>query len=1547
MAVLFFAYVSLEGKVDDANALRFRSVRLADELRLTSDELTRMARTYIATGDANYKKRYMDITAVRDGHQPRPLDYRRLYWDEAWLHGNQPGSEWGPAISLLDLMRQAEFTEQEFEKLAQAKTHSDGLTHLELAAMGLMDKEGQQAQATRTEALRMVFDGPYHQAKSKIMRPIGEFYAMVETRTQQDVEKAQDLATYLRSALIFCGLTLLAMLVRTRSAMRTALGGPLDTVHTFITKMGQGDFSVPMEVDARLQTSVLGRLAHTQASLDRMDRERHQAQIDRIESLRESQTLMDAIGTYALVSVTDAAGSITFANDIFSKVSGYSNAELMGQNHRMVKSDAQPEGFWDTVWKTISSGHVWRGVVCNRAKDGSPYWVDSVIAPFFGDKGIEKYISIRTDITASRLAHQVQNVGRQRLNDIITGTRVGTWEWNLQTDQAVVNPRWAEMLGYTLEEVAADPNRFWRDCVHPEDLVAAGQNLNEHLNGLRDAYEFEGRVRQKNGRWDWHLTRGRVSTYTADGRPEWLYGISLDISDSKRADFERAEQAANLRDSAAFLARAGRIAGIGRWQYDLDQGTLSWSDQTCHIHDVANGYAPTLDESIAFFAPESRAEITSAIENAKRTGKPWDLELPLVTAMARRVWVRCAAEAEYRDGKRIRLVGIFQDITLRRKLEDEVRQKNLLMKNILENIPVGLSVMDSKLNLVVENPQFRALLNFPDTLFEGDVITFESIIRFNAARGEYGPGDQDDVVKHIVDRARHAEAHRFQRQRGDGRTLEVRGAPMPDGGFVTTYSDITELTRATEAAQEASRSKSQFVANMSHEIRTPMNAILGMLKLLHNTELSSRQLDYATKAEGAAKSLLGLLNDVLDFSKIDAGKMTLDPVPFRMDRLLRDLSVILSANVGTKPVEVLFDIDPALPDIMVGDAMRLQQVLINLGGNAIKFTHRGEVVVQFKVLEQTAQHTRLRIAVRDSGIGIAPENLHHIFDGFMQAEASTTRRFGGTGLGLSICKRLVNLMGGELEIESQLDQGSTFYFNIALACADAVPGDPDPLPARRPSPMQVLVVDDNPVACALLQSMCHSWGWKADIAHSGVQALELLQVRAQAMHPPYDAVFMDWLMPEMDGWETIAHMRQMGAQAISPITVMVTAHGRDMLSPRSPQEQSYLNGFLIKPITASMLFDTVGDARAGVSNLRAKPRNRADRFGRLEGMRLLVVEDNLINQQVARELLSDEGATVLIAGNGQLGVDAVACADPPFHAVLMDIQMPVMDGYAATQAIRQDLGLLRLPIIAMTANAMASDREACLRCGMDDHVGKPFDLNHLVDVLLNHTRRAKPGVVMAPGPSPVLLTAPMPELHSVEPARALERLGGNGRLYAKILQSFLDELAHQPAQLSDLLLSGDMAQAAQLMHTLKGLSATVGAVYLSAVAADAETKLKRGLAISEHSSLCEHLAEAVRGTVLAMTPLVDQHAPAEETETKKEDQAYTDLEADLAELRGLLTCSDLKALEVHSRVQTASKMAGIKGFAALEQAIGDFNFAQGVIQCDQLIAELGRTRTHA
>ncbi len=528
-------------------------------------------------------------------------------------------------------------------------------------------------------------------------------------------------------------------------------------------------------------------------------------------------------------------------------------------------------------------------------------------------------------------------------------------------------------------------------------------------------------------------------------------------------------------------------------------------------------------------------------------------------------------------------------------------------------------------------------------------------------------------------------------------------------------SRTVELENARNEADSANRAKSSFLANMSHELRTPMSAVLGMLNLLQKTTLTRQQLDYASKSEAAAKSLLSLLNDILDLSKVEAGKLTLDPVPFRMDRLISELSLILSANVGGKNVEVLFDVDAALPKVVLGDSLRLKQVLTNLGGNAVKFTSDGHVVVGMKLLEKEAQRVEIEFSVRDTGIGIALEHQSRIFGVYSQAEISTTRRFGGTGLGLSISRRLVELMGGELKFESELGVGSKFHFRLTLPVVVDIPPELVVPVQIDPKTLTALVVDDSAVACDLTVAMLRAEGVQVDCAHNGHEAVQMIQTRLREGLSAFQVIFLDWKMQDMDGWETARQIRDMqrtSALAAS-LLIMVTANSREMLSQRTEQEQGMIDGFLAKPVSASMLLDAVVRSRSS----GAKESQVGSSQRRLEGMRILVVEDNLVNQQVADELLSSEGALVSLAANGQLGVESVAAADPQFDVVLMDIQMPVLDGYGATQVIRHELGLTRLPVIAMSANVMASDRAACLAIGMTDHVGKPFELAPLVTLL--------------------------------------------------------------------------------------------------------------------------------------------------------------------------------------------------------------------------------------
>ncbi|MDP2005461.1 MAG: PAS-domain containing protein [Rubrivivax sp.] len=1384
------------------------------------------------------------------------------------------------------------------------------------------------------------------------------------------------------------------------------------------------------------------------------------------------------------VVMTDVQRHITWVNEGFERITGYSAAEVIGRSPgSFLQFAATDAGTVQALRAALDAGEGFRGELLNRSKAGHAHWIEIDIQPLRDEQGtLTGWMAIEADITARKEAERGLSRQRQSLHNIIEGTQVGTWEWNVETGHTVFNERWAQMIGHTLAELGDTTIETWARFGHPDDLRASALALERHFDGATPAYECEARMRHREGHWVWVLSRGKLFSRSFDGRPRWMAGTHMDITERKHAE-------AALRASQTLLSQTGRIGGVGGWELDLATQTLAWTDETCRIHDLPPGHQPTLEEAVGYYTPQARAQVQRAVAECIEFGQRWDLELPMNTASGRAIWVRALGEAEFAGDQPVRLVGAFQDVTARRALEAELRAKNELVNSVIENLPCGLSVFDERLQLVAANREFRRLLDFPDTLFDAPVVHFEDIIRFNALRGEYGD-DLDSAgiertVQSIVERARQpAEQHHFERVRPNGTPLEVRGAPMPGGGFVTTYTDVsarkaaeaevqrsadllrgaidaideafvlfdpqdrlvfcndkyreiyagmahlmvpgatfeeiirpgaeagqyldavgradawvaerlaahrsgnttlvqklesgrtlriverkmadghivgfridvTELARATEAAEKASLAKSQFLANMSHEIRTPMNAILGMLTLLRRTELNPRQADYATKTEGAARSLLGLLNDILDFSKVEAGKMTLDPHPFRVDQLMRDLGVVLSANVGAKPVELLFDIDPALPRLLVGDAMRLQQVLINLGGNAVKFTAEGEVVLSLQVLQREAAAVTLRVAVRDTGIGIAPENQARIFSGFTQAEASTTRRYGGTGLGVAISQRLVGLMGGELALDSALGQGSRFHFTLTLPVAEASEA-PAPTP---PAGLRALVVDDNPTARELLRHMTESLGWQVDLAASGEEALAMLAA-GQASGGRHDVVFMDWQMPGLDGWETATRIRAGGLIAGAPVVVMVTANGREKLEQRSTEEQAQLDAFLVKPVTAAMLLDAVLDAqqrreRPQLSLLRAPA--PAGGVQRLAGLRLLLAEDNLNNQQVARELLEDEGAIVQLASNGLEGVEAVAAADPPFDIVLMDLQMPVMDGFTATARIRQDLGRTTLPIVAMTANAMASDREACLAAGMNEHVGKPFDIDRLVAVLRRLAGRAAmappdTGRPTATGPAqravaplnalPLALQAAAAAA-GVELVPALQRMGGKQAVYARMLGTALHDFGTLAQALQQPLVDADMADAARTLHTLKGLAATLGITALARAAAAAEQAVSAGPPAAGAMPACAAVGAALAAALPALANLAERlraaatdTPPAAAAPGAQEDHAA--LHVRLEELAQLLAQSDMRATELAPtlRQQAGSRLGPL--LDELDEAVGALDFDRAAPLCRQLLQE--------
>ena len=733
-------------------------------------------------------------------------------------------------------------------------------------------------------------------------------------------------------------------------------------------------------------------------------------------------------------------------------------------------------------------------------------------------------------------------------------------------------------------------------------------------------------------------------------------------------------------------------------------------------------------------------------------------------------------------------------------------------------------------------------------------------------------------------------------------TRDANGQPLRMVGAnwdVTESRQLTaELVLARDAAQSANTTKSQFLANMSHEIRTPMNAILGMLQLLQHTELTTRQLDYAVKTQSAAQSLLGILNDILDLSKVEADKLKIEQLPFQVDVLMRELSVVLASSVGSKDVEVLFYIDPTLPACLIGDAMRLRQVLINLAGNAIKFTQRGEVVLSLNCISQQSDQIEIEFSVRDSGIGIAAEQLPTIFDAFIQAEASTTRHFGGTGLGLAISHRLVALMGGSLTVQSTVGVGSCFQFRLTLAQGTELAATALSVQQWDNQPQQVLIIDDNASAREVLQAMIESLGWQADTAASGEIALAMLTATAASPFP-YDVVFVDWKMPQMDGWETTRQIRQLQYGERAPVIVMVTAHGREILAKRLQTERDLLNGFLIKPVTASMLLEAVIDTYSAPLRVIAMAAAK-----RLAGLRLLVVEDTPLNQQVARELLANEGAEVIVANDGYSGVEMVLGGIQPFDAVLMDIQMPGMDGYVATEKIRQDPRMQALPIIAMTANAMATDKEACRLAGMNDHVAKPIDLDEVVATILHHCAQRKALQIHAGATVTALFT-------EIELDKALQRLGRNKPLFISLAQRFESDVTPMLVNFRHALSDGDYLAAAAVMHTLKGISGTVGSVYLAAYSARLEVQLKTAGAVIDSDAICHELESLVTQIVAALKTIVVNLCPTAIAPQPKSVSTEAINAVDISALRS--------ALEELDTLLQKSNMLALNKFEELEK----------------------------
>ncbi len=785
--------------------------------------------------------------------------------------------------------------------------------------------------------------------------------------------------------------------------------------------------------------------------------------------------------------------------------------------------------------------------------------------------------------------------------------------------------------------------------------------------------------------------------------------------------------------------------------------------------------------------------------------------------------------------------------------------------------------------------------------------------------------------------------------------------------LLANQAKLTHAERQNAVIEATTRAKDLFLANISHEIRTPMNAIIGLTDLALKQDIQPKVRDYLTKVRAASLSLLRIINDVLDFSKVESGKLVLERAPFHLGDLFDHLSDMLRNQSAEKNIELIMEIEKDCPVALFGDVLRLEQILLNLTSNALKFTEQGVVhVLAWNMSEGVSpDNTKnsgptsddesseivLGFSVRDSGVGLSPEQIEKLFRPFVQADDSTTRRYGGTGLGLSICKRLVELMGGKIGVESSIGAGSVFHFTIVCNTSPdldrAAPLPPEPLQG-----LEVLVADDNETARDILGAMLSRFSLNPTLVASGHEALTAME-GALAKGAPYPLVCLDYRMPGINGIETAWRIQEIVARAAGkgapPRIILLTAFSREELLA-TEASLAGISAFLSKPINSSLLFDTVMELFGQqVTTRTLRGENDPDYteiIDAIGGSHILLVDDIPINQQVASELLAGVGILVDLANNGTEAVQKVG--QNHYDAVLMDIQMPIMDGYDAARAIRRDARFTQLPIIAMTAHAMSSDRDKALAAGMNDHLSKPIDPDRLFSLLLTHIKHG----ARAPVDKALLLEQrynsglEMAEENArpcIDMKSALARVMGNRELLEKLLADFKREYANVAIEVRGFLVKNEAEHARQLTHKIKGIAGNIGACTVFTTARALELAIEQGTQ-SEVPSKLKAFADALQNTLIAIgekQPIADTTDPAPESPPLE----ITDVEAMKPALRELSLhlanfCAD--ALSVFHDIEPLLNRSGLaQEVAQMAEEIDQFQFSEAEVSLGSILKKLG------
>ena len=906
------------------------------------------------------------------------------------------------------------------------------------------------------------------------------------------------------------------------------------------------------------------------------------------------------------------------------------------------------------------------------------------------------------------------------------------------------------------------------------------------------------------------------------------------------------QRTAELSESEERFSLAVKAAGGGLWDLEPQTGKVWYSERFKELlgysGDVSEDSFPGWENSLH---PADHDAIVAKLQNHMDHRAPFNEICRMRCRSGEFRWYRTMGQALWdNSGQAYRMAGSIVDITEGKHAQDQARK----LSRATENSPASVVITAKDGTIEYVNPTFckvtgyapeEAIGNNPRVLKSGNLSeSFYKDLWNTINAGRTWRGD-------FINRKKNGEEF------WESASISpIKNSEGEITHFVAVKQDITErkqleeaLIEAKQAADDANKAKGDFLANMSHEIRTPMNAVIGMAHLALKTDLSPKQRDYLKKIQSSANALLGIINDILDFSKIEAGKMDIETVDFNLEDVMDNLANLITVKAQEKEdLEVLFDTNWEVPRFLVGDALRLGQVLINLSNNAVKFTDSGEIVVSTELLKRNEDKVTLKFSVKDTGIGLTKEQAGKLFQSFSQADTSTTRKYGGTGLGLAISKKLVNMMGGEIWVESEYGQGTTFCFTADFGLGKER-AKKRFVTSKDLRGMKVLVVDDNVTSREILKDMLESFTFEVTVAASAQEGISELESAQQ--NQPFELVVMDWKMPQMDGIEASERIKSHVGLSKIPAIILVTAYGREELMQQA--EQVGLEGFLLKPVSPSVLFDATmqafGEAIPEKSRVGRRGQKEAEVLQQIQGAHVLVVEDNEINQQVAREILEGAGLKVSLAANGQEAIDAIR--KNKYDAVLMDVQMPVMDGYTATKEIRKWEGGMRnkgeaqIPIIAMTAHAMAGDADKSIKAGMNGHVTKPIDPDQLFSTLQKwikpdkertHTEQPKVSTeAIATGVSEPDAEEFPKSLPGFDLADGLKRLQWNEKLYRKLLLDFGARYAGTADEIRQALDAKDFAQAHSLVHNLKGLAGNLAATDLQAAAVEMEKQVKGGL----------------------------------------------------------------------------------------------------------------------